>query len=338
MEPTLFGRIRDNLSEKRSALAAWLRIAPQVRKELALGPAGEQALHSHMQVLDEAILLAEDGSLGRCEVCHGTVDTELLEMDYTASVCIEHFTEQEVRNLENELELAQEVQRQLLPQEVPQIPGVEMAAFTRPAQVVGGDYFDFVEFRDRRRGIAIADVAGHGIAAGMHMASVQSLLRALVPSITSPAELAEKLNKLFIHNVNYTTFVSFFVGSLDPKVKTLTYCNAGHNPPLLLHQGQAEEWLMPTGPAIGLVEGAGYTEVSLPLGSGDLLLLYTDGVTEAANPQLEQFGSERLRDQTRQHARLPAQELIQRLRIGLDTFTAGRALDDDLTIVLCKIL
>lgn len=118
----------------------------------------------------------------------------------------------------------------LLPQEVPDIPGVEIAAFTRPAQIVGGDYFDFLDFQDQGQGIVIADVAGHGIAAGMHLASVQSLLRALVPGIASPAELAKKLNKLFIHNINYTTFVSFFISSLNPREKTLTYCNAGHNP------------------------------------------------------------------------------------------------------------
>ena len=337
MQSALFGRIRDHLIEKRTSLSSWARAAPPAQKEIALGPSNEDMLHSHVQVLDEAIHMAEDGSLGRCGICHETVETELLEMDYTACVCITHLSEQEIHNLENELGLAQDVQRKLLPQQVPQIPGVEIAAFTRPAQIIGGDYFDFLELNDRRHGIAIADVAGHGIAAGMHMASVQSLLRALAPSIASPAELAERLNKLFIHNVNYTTFVSFFLCSLDVEDKTLTYCNAGHNPPLL-RRGRREAWLMPTGPAIGLVEGAAYTEESLPLGSGDLLLLFTDGVTEAANPQLEQFGTERLRSQVAQNAHLPAQELVQSLRTTLDGFTASRPLDDDLTIVLCKIL
>jgi sigma-B regulation protein RsbU (phosphoserine phosphatase) len=338
MEPILLERIRDNLVKKREGLAAWLRATPPDGKEVALGPAAEGSLEAHMQILEDAIQKTEEGSLGECEVCHESVEPELLEMDYTACVCITHFSEQEIRNLENELELAQEVQRMLLPQEVPDIPGVEIAAFTRPAQIVGGDYFDFLDFDDRRQGIAIADVAGHGVAAGLHMASVQSLLRALIPGITSPAEVAEKLNRLFIHNINYTTFVSFFVGSLDVKRKTLIYCNAGHNPPLLLRESQQDEWLSPTGPAVGLVEEAAYKEESLSLGSGDVLLLYTDGVTEAINPQSQEFGAERLRELVRQDAHLPAQELIQHLRIGLEAFTEGKPPDDDLTIVLCKIL
>jgi len=304
-------------------------------------PPTTRNVQARLDAIDTAISKAESGTLGRCEVCHEEVEPELLEIDYSASVCLEHLSEEEVRHLESELELAQSVQKMLLPQEAPKIPGLEVAAYSRPAQIVGGDYFDFVEFETGFYGLAIADVAGHGVSASLHMASVQSLLKALAPLSRSPAEVIRQIHKLLIHNIRYTTFVTFFIGTFDPSKKRLTYCNAGHNPPLVLRSQDrttdAPVLLKPTGAAIGLVEEADFGEDRLDLQKGDLLVLYTDGVTEAVNRQDQEFGRERLASLVRITDHLPAREVVNQIRQGLEEFSEGRPFVDDTTFAVCRI-
>jgi sigma-B regulation protein RsbU (phosphoserine phosphatase) len=182
----------------------------------------------------------------------------LLEADYTACVCLDHLSAGEKRQLESELELSQTIQKALLPQRVPAIPGLDLAFFSRPAQILGGDYFDFFQFRDGVPGLAIADVVGHGISASLLMASIQTALRTLVPESDSPSDVLQRVNRFLLHNVHFTTFVTIFLGRFDNGTCTLDYCNAGHNPPLIYRQQETGNnpvsWLQPTGAAIGLVE------------------------------------------------------------------------------------
>jgi sigma-B regulation protein RsbU (phosphoserine phosphatase) len=237
--------------------------------------------------------------------------------------------------------LAQDVQKMLLPQEVPNIPGLEIAVFSRPAQIVGGDYFDFIDFSNGFHGLAIADVADHGVSASLHMASIQALLRTLVPVNKSPAEVMRQVHKLFIHNIRFETFVTFFIGAFDSSTKTLTFCNAGHQPPLILRKTKSKEesveMLRPTGAAIGLIEEAEFAENTIELQEEDLLVLYTDGVTEAMNLQNQEFGRERLTVLSRQVNTLPVKEIVKEIRQGLEEFSEGKPLDDDTTLVVCKI-
>ena len=198
MEGTVFERIRTGLLEKRRYLGEWLRSVPVGRRQRLLGPADEQAVQISLQVIDANLAKAAEGTLGLCRVCHDYVDTRLLEMDYTACVCLDHFSDQERRRLEAELELSQTVQKALLPQHMPAIPGLDLAVFSRPAQIVGGDYFDFFRFRDGAHGLAIADVAGHGVAAGLLMASLQTALRTLVPESDSPADVLQRLQPFLL--------------------------------------------------------------------------------------------------------------------------------------------
>ena len=276
MEAFILERISKDLLRKRDSLTEWIHTTPLVKKEVLLGPSTEQSVRTRLDVIDDTISKADSRTLGKCEVCHEDVETELLEVDYTANVCIEHLSKEERRHLESELELAQEVQKMLLPQEVPNIPGLEIAAFSRPAQIVGGDYFDFIDFSNGFHGLAIADVAGHGVSASLHMASIQALLRTLVPVNKSPAEVISQVHKLFIHNIRFETFVTFFIGAFDSSKKTLTFCNAGHQPPLVLHNTKSKkepvEMLRPTGAAIGLVEEAEFAEKTIELQEEDLYL------------------------------------------------------------------
>ena len=341
MQAPILESIRKNLFEKRDRINEWLQATPLGKKDVLLGPSTEQAVHFRLDAIDDAISKADSRTLGKCEVCQGEVETELLEIDYSARVCIEHFSKEERRNLESELELAQNVQKMLLPQAAPDIPGLEIAAYSRPAQIVGGDYFDFIEFKNGFHGLAIADVAGHGVSASLHMASIQALLRTLVPVNKSPAEVMRQVHKLFIHNIRFDTFVTFFIGAFDPSTNKLTYCNAGHQPPLIYGKTSSNEetvvMLMPTGAAIGLVEEAKFGEKTIDLQDGDLIVLYTDGITEAINSDNQEFGRERLETLVRQVRHLPVKEIIQKIRLGLEEFSEGNRLSDDITIVIGRI-
>jgi sigma-B regulation protein RsbU (phosphoserine phosphatase) len=259
-------------------------------------------------------------------------------MDYTASVCLEHLSKLERDQLQEELDFIQLVQQALLPQEIPQITGLELAAFCRPAQIVSGDYFDFFQFKDGSPGVVIADAMGHGVSASLITTSLQTALRTISPESHSPAEALQRANRYFIHNSHFTTFVSVFLGQYQPASRKLIYCNAGHNPPALYRQSRSLlEWLRPTGAAIGLIEDNPLETATIQLEAGDILLLYTDGVTEATNARQEDFGAERLAATLLQNAHLGSREVVQAVRRTLQDFTNGRLLRDDVTLVAAKL-
>jgi sigma-B regulation protein RsbU (phosphoserine phosphatase) len=341
VESSVLERIRGGLVEKRHTLADWLRATPTPQRRARLGPADDGAVQAQIQLIDQALDKAQLGTLGQCEVCCEPVQTRLLEMDFTACVCLDHLSQEEQSRLETELELSQVVQRALLPDEPPEIPGVDLAAFSRPAQIVGGDYFDFSQFRGGAPALAIADVAGHGVSAGLLMASVQAALRTLIPEYNAPDEVLGRVNHFFNHNIRFTTFVTLFLARLDPAGRKLHYSNAGHNPPLL-YRKRADRldgitWLGPTGAAIGLVEDFRPGMNSVELASGDILLLYTDGITEATNQQGQPFGQDGLAAFVRESADLTARELSQRLWRALQEFTGGEPLVDDATVVAVRV-
>ena len=329
--------IQKGLTKTRENLYHWLEATPEEKQEIQLG-SEDCCVEEHLKVIDESLHKCEEGTLGICEICHEPVDAELLTMDYTATVCLGHYSEEELRQLESELEMSQIVQRALLPQQAPNIPGMNVAAFSRPAQIVSGDYFDFVPFKDGGHGFVMADVSGHGVSAGMLMTSLQTAFHTLVPAADSPLEVLERINHLYMHNINFTTFVTIFFGKLDPVTRMFTYANAGHNSAYLLRGADSEEVLLhPTGPAIGLMEGFLLHTEQVQLNSGDTLVLYTDGVTEAMSRDGEQLGIDRLADIVREHAALTAEQIVQRIWKAVNTFTDGIQPLDDTTLVVCKV-
>lgn len=338
MDVNLLQRVQKSLFEKRQNLSNWLHETPTIKKRVQLGYMDDQAIQAHFQVIGSIVEKANDNTLGVCEICHGAIEPGLMEMDYTARVCLEDLSERERNQLEAELQFLQNVQKALLPQQIPTIPGLEIAVFSRPAQIVGGDYFDFFQFQDGAQGLAIADAMGHGVSASMLMTSMQTALRTLVPENNSPVEVLQRVNRLFLHNVNFPTFVTTYLGRFDPSTQVLTYCNAGHNPPLFYCSKTKEvTWLRPTGAAIGLIEEYTPGEGTITLSDGDIVLFYTDGVTEAVNSMDEQFDNHRLELLVQQHAGISAQDLLRIVWQALQEFTNGRPLDDDTTILICKI-
>ena len=333
----MYPRIQESLEEKLEHVTEFLESASEAEKEICLCEE-EGGVQAHLGVIEASLEKIEDESLGICVICHEPVDAELLQMDYTATVCLGHFTDEELRRLESELELSQIVQRALLPQRVPNIPGVELAAFHRPSEIIGGDYFDFFQYRDCTYGLVIADVSGHGVSAGMLMSSLQTALRTIAPESDSPAEILERINRFYIHNINFTTFVTVFLARFEPNSHTLTYVNAGHNPPAIRYEDNSEiSWLGPTAPAIGLVEEFHPRTDSVVLTKGDSLLLYTDGVTEVLDSGNTEFGQERLAEVFRQNSNLTAPDMLHVIRQGVNTFGDNRPLVDDVTLIALKV-
>jgi phosphoserine phosphatase RsbU/P len=339
MQTSVINLIREGLLEKKENLQNWQVATPESEKEILLGTANETAVQAELEVIDNSLEKMEEGTYGICEICHTDVDSELLQMDFTATVCLGHYTEQELRQLESELELSQVVQRALLPARVPSIPSYDIAAFSRPAQIVTGDYFDFLPFEDGTYGFVVGDVSGHGVSAGMLTASLQTAFHTLAPDASSPVDVLKRINHLYVHNINFTTFVTLFFATLDPQSRLLRYASAGHNPPLLYRSSTQEStWLKPTGPAIGLVDDFAFRCNDIQLNQGDILFLYTDGLVEALNPgQNEQFGYDRLLEIIRQNADGHANELIQNVRQALNDFTQGALLDDDITLMALRV-
>ena len=337
MDKQLFDRFAERLREQRRNVISWLNSAPKGEKSVRLASQPDVAAQTHLGVLEDAIRKADAEELGRCTVCHDFIETHWLETNYTNCVCLEHLSGEERSRLEAELELSQKVQKALLPQSLPPIAGWELGAFSQPASIVGGDYFDFLRFKGGAHAIVIADVMGKGMPASMLMASLQASLRIVVPESDSPAVALDRINLLFHHNINLTKFVTMVIAQLDPRSETIRYVNAGHNPPILIRKGGRElEPLLPTGAAIGLVENAKFTVGSLRIGPGESLVLYTDGVVEAGNGESEFYGDDRLNQFLHRHSASSPAELIRELRVDLKKFVGDRPSSDDTTIVVLR--
>jgi sigma-B regulation protein RsbU (phosphoserine phosphatase) len=240
-----------------------------------------------------------------------------------------------------ELEIAHEVQEQLFPQNPPRVPGLDYAGHCRPARGVGGDYYDFVELSAGRLGIAIGDVAGKGIPAALLMASLQASLRG--QAAFGPADLAQALanvNSLVYDASPANRYATFFYARYDPATRVLEYVNAGHNAPLLLRaRTGAVERLDVGGPVIGLMPFASYDQGAVTLTPGDVLVGFTDGISEAMNTAAEEWGEAALEHCLRElPAETGAARMVEHLIAGADAFAAGAPQHDDMTAIVVRVL
>jgi sigma-B regulation protein RsbU (phosphoserine phosphatase) len=241
--------------------------------------------------------------------------------------------------LERELQMAREVQASLLPQETPRASGWEFVARWRPARQVAGDYYDFIACANGQIGLVIADVTDKGMPAALFMALTRSIVRASVDSAHPPADAIVRANRLICADSTRGMFVTLFYALLDPLSGNLTYVNAGHNPPLLYQSAQAKlTELMPTGMALGVLADASFGQRSLRLQRGDMVLMYTDGVTDATDRHMHEFGPERLRQVLLDHRLAPAESVMAGLETALDSFTGPVAAFDDIAMVVVKCL
>jgi sigma-B regulation protein RsbU (phosphoserine phosphatase) len=234
---------------------------------------------------------------------------------------------------EQELQRAREIQQSLLPKEIPQLPGIAVATAWQPALAVGGDYFDVLRLDGNRLAICIADVSGKGVAAALLMANVQASLRASVRDLDSPARVCGIVNGMLRESIAGNKFVTFFCGVLDANTRTFCYCNAGHPYPILVSDGAAHT-LDEGGAVLGVFPSWDYQDSSVNLKSGDRLLLFTDGITEAEDAQGEEFGVERVAAFGKAHAASSAAQLNEQLLAQVSDFCAAQFQDDATLVVL----
>ena len=334
MDDRVLDRFRRALVSRRDRLAKW-QSSSSAERDRCLGPCDESEV-CIVEELDEAIRATIAGDFGRCCKCDGEVEEDRLRLDFTTRICLDHYSAEELKQLERDLELAAEVQRKLFPKYVPAIASLEIAAHVKPARTVGGDYYDFFPFEDQRQGIIVADVMGKGLAARMLMSQLQASTRILGPQYSTPHQMASRLNEIFRYNIAVTQFMSVFLASVDAASRQIHYCSAGH-PPALLYSAadQSVQWLPPTGPAVGLVHSPGFSTRSVLLESGDVMLVYTDGVAEARNAQRVEYGLERVEAVVRGNADLSAPSIVEAIRVDVDAFTEDVA-HDDVTVVALK--
>lgn len=270
--------------------------------------------------------------------------TLLTVMANVAAIRIENERLNEVEQadqlLKKELEQAAEIQRNLLPRKAPPVEQLELAAFSSPCRSVGGDYFDYLSMPGGRFGILVGDVAGKGLPAALLMSSLQARVQVLADEPGDLANLIERLNTSVARTCPGNRFVTFFLCALDPAGGMLNYVNAGHNPPYLLRgaggPGSAIEELTVGGPVLGILAGARYQSAAVEFRAGDVLVMFSDGVTEALSPTLEEYGEGRLLAVLEESRGRTAAEVVAAVRESLEQFMGNAPAADDITLVVAR--
>ena len=238
-----------------------------------------------------------------------------------------------------ELEIARDIQTSFLPASVPRIPGFDIAAAAIPAMEVGGDFYDFVPVSGDRMAFVIADVSGKGVSAALFMAMSRTLIRASLEGQENPAAAMREANRLIARDAHSSMFVTAFLAVLDSGRRTLACVNAGHNPPLIVRGDTSEPvFLHERGIAMGVVDKMESAGETVQLRPGDMVVMYTDGVTEAFNAQFVAFGEERLARIAVECRSLPAPEVIDQLVSAIHTFTGTAPQSDDITLIVIRVL
>jgi sigma-B regulation protein RsbU (phosphoserine phosphatase) len=241
------------------------------------------------------------------------------------------------QKMEQELALAGEVQASFLPRQLPDIPGWQLAVTLRPSRETSGDYYDVSLLPNGRLGILVADVVDKGAAAAMFMALSWTLIRTYAAEyLSQPERVLSAVNRRILEDTDANQFVTVFYGILDPATGALVYCNAGHCPPYLIHaQGEGPVRVLPrTGMALGVAQKVTWKQETVQLDPGCVLVLYTDGITEARNEQGTFFGEDRLLESVRANLEHPAQRIHDALLAALDDFVGDTSQHDDLVLMV----
>jgi sigma-B regulation protein RsbU (phosphoserine phosphatase) len=243
----------------------------------------------------------------------------------------------ELQRKKAELQIAADIQQTFLPKSIPPLKGFDLFAVSCPAREVGGDFYDAIRLRPDHTGLVIADVSGKSVSAALYMALSRTIIRAMATWHPEVSLALADANTMIEEQSDSGMFVTLFYGVLSEKNRTLTYANAGHNPPLLLRAGSNDfVRLMPTGVALGAASDQAYGEAQVTILPGDLLVLYTDGVTEAINSKDEEFSEARLMETVLRVRGRPSQEIIREIRDGIRDHAGEEPQFDDITLMVLK--
>jgi sigma-B regulation protein RsbU (phosphoserine phosphatase) len=245
--------------------------------------------------------------------------------------------EQAERLLSRDLAQAAEIQNGLLPTSSPHLPGLELAGYNVPCRTVGGDYYDYIPCVDGRITVLVGDVAGKGMPAALLMSNLQARAQILFDDPRDLGAVVARLNRILCQNCPGNRFITFFVTVVDPQTGEMTWCNAGHNPPILIRANGDVEHLEGGGLVLGIMPMAPYTHQTARLNLGDMLLLFSDGVTEACQPGLdEEFGEDRLAALASELRKGPAESAMRALIDTLTKWIGDAPAADDITLIVVK--
>jgi len=327
------------LREKVSVVVADVAVDPTWELHHSIVAQGIRSLMAApLQTDDRVIGLIYLDSTGTSQP-FSSADLDLLTvMANVAAMRIERerlaLVEKEQQFLESELRQAAEIQRQCLPAMAPQVTGFTLAGFSQPCRTVGGDYYGYFERGDGRVCIVLGDVAGKGMAAALLMMNLQARVQILAEDADDPAVIAERLNRTLKPICPSNRFVTLFVMILDPATGDLAFCNAGHEPPLVVRAGGDIQPLLEGGPVIGLFANLPYERGDCRLELGDAVVLFTDGITEARGSDREEFGTDRIGEVFRARNGASATAILESLDAAVKTWLAGAQAHDDVTAVV----
>ena len=284
--------------------------------------------------VDAALNRMDLGTYGLCEVCHEPVETERLMADPLTRFCLGDLTPREQRALEEDLELASEIQKGLLPQPSQQIDGWEVAYHYQPAGPVSGDYCDLIRGEDQSLHFVLGDVSGKGVAASMLMAHLHAMFRTLT-SINLPLEqMVERASRVFCESTLPTQYATLACGRANTSGE-VEICNAGHLPPLLIQDGKVTS-IAATGLPVGVFCTESFTVNRIHMSKGDTLFLYTDGLSESLDGTGNEYGPERLSQLLNENNHMPVDSIVSLCRRELSAFAGGKPPGDDLTLMAIR--
>jgi len=304
----------------------------------------EQKVHTMMAVP----LQAKDRIIGLIYVDSPFVLREFTKDDLNlltvmASICavrIENarlaLVEEAERIMKRDLSQAAEIQGRMLPAKAPTVEGTDLAGFNVPCRTVGGDYYDFFPYTDGRLGLTLGDVSGKGMPASLMMMALHARVQVLAEDPGNLAAFMTRLNKTTCANCPSNRFITFFFCVLDIKTGDLAFANAGHNPPIIVRASGATEMLEGGGPVLGILPIAPYKEMHAHLERGDMLVIYSDGVTEANNLNHDEYDEERFLEVLQANRQKTAAEIVSAVTTSLNEFCAGAPQADDITLVVAK--
>jgi serine phosphatase RsbU (regulator of sigma subunit) len=246
--------------------------------------------------------------------------------------------EQTERIMKRDLSQAAEIQGRMLPAQAPQVPGTDLAGFNAACRTVGGDYYDFFPYPDGRVALALGDVSGKGMPASLMMMALHARVQVLAEDPGNLAAFMTRLNKATCAKCPSNRFITFFFCVLDTATGELTFANAGHNPPIVVRDSGEAEMLEGGGPVLGILPIAPYSEQRITLHKGDMLVLYSDGVTEANDIEQNEYDEERFIEVLKKHRTEPASAIVSAVTQSLAEFAAGAPQADDITLVVAKLV
>ncbi len=284
-----------------------------------------------LQQVDSALERIDNGSYGICDVCHDPIESDRLIMDPLLTVCLDHLNHHQRKALEQDLELAIKIQRNLLPENHISVNGWDFCYHYSPAGTVSGDFCDFIKLDNESVLFVLGDVSGKGISASLMMSHLHALIRSLLSFNLPVNEIVTRANRLFCESTLSTHYATMVFGKAN-KAGNVEICIAGHNPPLLIKNGNVDI-LKATGIPVGLFSQSEYELVNIDLQKGNSLILYTDGLTEASSNEVE-YGEERLREQLIKSGNSSAKSIIDNILTDHRSFLNNSSPFDDITITV----